>query len=299
MKRLATAMLLCGAWVGTAAASDLQDGLEGRWRGAWVLTRVETYADCAGLHTNNRVNGNLVDGRGRFRFAAGELAKIVSVDLKRSRLDLDIKLTEPNLVSHTEGPFTLFSEANCQIELQVEVPRSAVSGKNLPAVESLLQPVLLRFASVDEARQSRAWNRRKRAAYPPDYDRTLARYAAWKAQRTNDAVQARLDQARDETARLTDRITSDPDYLRGFAAGVEAMKESDPGGCSQLVGLDLAAFEKPPAQQAASANDAQSRADRGRRDGRRLVLGLEMLRRLPACFVEVPRVDDGTASSGN
>jgi len=299
VKQPVISVLLCGALVGTAAASDLQDKLEGRWRGAWVLTRVETYADCAGLHTNNRVNGNLVDARGRFRFAAGELAKIENVDLKRSRLDLDIRMTEPNLVAHKEGPFTLYNAATCQIELQVELPRSAVSDKNLQAVESLLQPVLLRFASVDEARLSSGWNQRKRAPYPPDYDRTLARYAAWKAERANDAVQARLDQARDETSRLADRITSDPDYLRGFAAGIESMKEREPGGCGELVALDLASFDKQPAQQSASANEAQARADRGRRDGRRLVLGLEMLRRLPGCFVEVPRVDDSPAGLGN
>ena len=61
------------------------------------------------------------------------------------------------------------------------------------------QPVLSRFTSQGEATGSRAWNRRQRDPYPEDYERTLAAHAAWKAEQANAAIQARIDQAAEET----------------------------------------------------------------------------------------------------
>ena len=63
--------MACLAVFAPALAGDVESSLETRWRGAWVVTEVETYSDCAGLATNNRVSGNLVTGRGRLRFHAG------------------------------------------------------------------------------------------------------------------------------------------------------------------------------------------------------------------------------------
>lgn len=294
MKRLLAVMLLCGAWGAPAIAGSFQDRIENRWRGAWILTRIDTYADCAGAATHNRVNGSLVDGRGRYRFGAGELAKVERVDLKRSRLDLHVRLREPYLVSWQDGPFTLYREAACQIELEVELPRKVVQNDDLQGVETILQPVVQRFTAENEARASRVFNQRRRAPYPRDYERTLARYEAWKAERTNAAVQARIDQARQETARLADRVSSDPDYLKGFAAGIESMRERDYGNCGALMSVDLTGGE-PKQAYASKTTEEQARFDRGKRDGGKLVLGLELLRRLPGCFVRVPQVEEPPA----
>src|SRR2546422_537338 len=74
----ALAGLLAALAPGTnpARAGDLQRTMDSRWRGAWVLTAVDTYSDCGGFHTDNQVSGTLVSSKGRFRFRPGELGQV-------------------------------------------------------------------------------------------------------------------------------------------------------------------------------------------------------------------------------
>ncbi len=276
--------------VSPARAGDLERSLESRWRGAWVLTSVDSYSDCAGFHTDNDVNGALVSSKGRFRFRAGELAQVEKVDVKHSRIDLLLGIPEPLLLSYKDGPFTLYNETRCLFEMDVELPHSVISKDDVNAVENALRPVLVRFAGQDEATQAKSFNHRQRDAYPADYDRTLAQHAVWKAQQANAVIQARLDKALEETSRLTDRISTEPDYLKGFAAGVNAMKVVDLTKCNDLIARDITNVSTPPTQLAAAfIGEAANRYARGFQDGQRLVLGLEALRRLPACMVPVPQ----------
>lgn len=286
----ALSALTAGLATDPALASNLERRLESRWRGAWILTAVDTYSDCAGTHTNNRVNNTLVSSRGRMRFRPGELAQVVKVDLKRSRLDLLLNLSEPILVSHREGPFTLYNEARCLIELEVELPREVVSRDNLDGVDTALRPILRRHASVDEAMQAKTWNHRQRDPYPADYDQTLAEHRIWKAEQANAAIQARIDQAMAETTRLADRVSSDSDYLKGLAAGIEAMRAVDLGRCGDHMSRDFKSVAPAPARLAlaAFAGEAATRYTNGFQDGQRLVFGLESLRLLPQCLVPVP-----------
>jgi len=273
-----------------ARAGDLQDQMESRWRGAWIVTGAETYADCAGPYTGNRVNGRLVSGRGGNRFRIGELAKVDSIDLKRSRLDLRLTLAEPLLVSHQEGPFVLYDEARCRVELQVEIPRDMVKRDDVNGMEGLIKPVLDRYVTEDAARASARYNRREREAYPRDYDNTLAQYAVWRAQQTNAAVQARMDRLVDETSRIPERITGDPDYMAGFVKGVESGRAPHSTQCPDLMRSDAVAARTSGSSTAAyaSTGDKQDRSALGYQDGLRLTLGLDALRRLPQCFVPVP-----------
>ena len=296
MRRMVVIGFLALAAAAPALARDLQDSLEARWRGAWVLSTVDTRADCAGTHTNNRVNGALVQSQGRFRFRPGELAQVQKIDLKRSRLDLFLRVPEPLLVSYQDGSFTLYNEVRCLVQLEVELPRSLVSGNDVQGIDAALGPVLKRFNSQEEATQTRAWNRRHRDPYPEDYDRTLAAHAAWKAERANAAIQARLEQAAEETSRIADRLSSDPDYLKGFAAGIEATRAIDLSQCGDILARDFNNIApKPPQLPAGRGGEADARANRGYQDGARLVFGLESLRRLPQCFVPVPEVPDKPA----
>lgn len=278
-------------------AGDLQRSIDARWRGAWVLTAVDVYSDCAGLHTNNRVSGTLVSSRGRTRFRPGELAQVGKVDLKRSRVDILVGLPEPILVPYQDGPFTLYNEARCLVELNVELG----SKVDANGIDAALGAVLKRFNNQEEAQQARIYNRRKRDPYPAGYDRTLAEHAAWKAQQTNVAVQAKLDKALEETGRLTDRMSSDPDYLKGFGAGVEAMRAVDLGKCAELMSRDFT--NVAPAQQkvavAGFSGEAAARYGRGYLDGQHLVYGLECLRRLPQCRVPVPELPGPQGTRGN
>jgi hypothetical protein len=103
----------------------------------------------------------------------------------------------------------------------------------------------------------------------------------WKADQRNAMVQARLDQAREETLRLADRVVADADYLTGFARGVERARQASLGDCHAMASRDVASYVVRESEPADSRR-------RGFEDGQRLILGLELMRGLPACFVPVP-----------
>ena len=111
-----------------AFAGGIEKDINKRWLGAWVVTRSEMYSDCNAVYTQNRINGSLVSGRGARRFQPGELAKVTKVDAGRHRIDVRISLVEPVLLTYREGPFTLYDEASCRVELEVEVSRDQVKG---------------------------------------------------------------------------------------------------------------------------------------------------------------------------
>jgi hypothetical protein len=296
-------VLILAAACGAARAGELQNDIDARWRGAWVITGVETSSDCMGFYNDNDVNGRLVSGRGRRHFKPGELARVDSIDLKHSRLDLRLTLVEPVLMSRQDGPFTLYDEARCRINFQVELPREVVKHSDLRSLEMFVMPILQRHAAEDQARASANYNGREREPLPPDYDRTLQRHAAWQAKNTNDAIQASIFKLVDETSRIPDRINDDPDYMGGFVKGVEAGRAARVSQCSDLVAVGNAPppMRDRPAQAAYSspgdriAAERQARAARGYQDGMRLTLGVDAVRRLPGCFVRVPGEDDAPA----
>lgn len=267
-----------------ARAASLEDQVEERLLGAWVVTGTELRSDCNGGATNNRVNGAFVKSDGRFGFAPGELAKVERVDARRSRLDVRLALAEPVLAARREGPFTLYDERRCSVDLEIEVPREAVKAKDVAEIEKRLTPVLERFATADAARDAERFNGRVRESFPEDYDRTLREYGAWRAEQTNAAVQAALDRARDEAGRVGERMQTDAPYLQGFAAGFDDARAGAYGSCETLVA-------RVPGARPSEKNetDEQRRIRLGRNDGFALGLWLDALRRLPGCFVPVPR----------
>jgi hypothetical protein len=307
---LATAALggfLLLAAGGTALAGETQDAVGSRWRGAWVITTAETHSDCMGMYTGNRVSGRLVSSKGHWRFKPGELAQIDGIDLKRDRIDVKMTLAEPLLAPHQDGPFTLYDEASCRMELQVEVARDLVKGKDVAGLDQALTVAVERYGTEDEARASRRYNRRERDPYPADYEKTVAAHASWQARQTNTAVQARIDALVDDTSRIPDRISTDPDYMAGFAHGVETSRASRPDSCPGLMSIGMGTsyastgYGAPgaavPAGRGGTSHvnaagtgdaDAQARYGRGFADGVRLTQGLDAIRRLPGCFLPVP-----------
>jgi hypothetical protein len=269
-----------------ASAGDLQRELAGRWRGSWVIVEVGIHSDCGGMYTNNRLNGRRVSGSGAFTFGAGELAQIDKVDLHRARLDVLLTLGEPMRTSWQDGPFTLYGQASCRVELQAELPRSVVANGDVTAVERALSQALERHDAREEAERSRSWNARQVEPYPDDYEDTLAEHARWKADQANAAVRDRIGQAQAETVRVTERIESDGAYLSGFAEGVERARDLAWPACEGMVrgGVEGFVSRLPGGDKA----DAQRRHDRGFEDGQRLVVSLELSRRLPGCFVPAP-----------
>ena len=272
-----------------AFAGGIEKDINRRWLGAWVVTRSEMYSDCNAVYTQNRVNGTLVSGRGVRRFQPGELAKVTKVDAGRHRIDVRITLVEPVLLSHREGPFNLYDEASCRVELEVEVPRDQVKGQDIASLDRQIAGLVERFSTVEDARLSRAWNKRTREPLPPDYERTLRAHAAWKAEQQNAAVRAKMDEANQTAQRVTERISEDPEYLKGFAAGVQAARQSGAGECANMMAVNLRELSTGTVTLAGIGTvPVQNNYARGHRDGQRLVQGLELVRRLPECLVEVP-----------
>ena len=269
-----------------ASAGDLQRELAGRWRGSWVVLEVGVRSDCGGTYTDNRLNGRRVSGSGAVSFEGGELAQIDKIDLHRARLDLMLTLAEPTRVSWQDGPFTLYRQAECRVELQADLPRSAVAGGDVAAVERALSQALERYDARHEAESSRSWNARQVEPYPEDYDATLAEHGRWKAEQANTAVRDRMGQAQAETVRVTERIESDDAYLSGFAQGVELARDLAWPACEGMVRGGVEGFlTRVPAGE---KTDVQRRHDRGFEDGQRLVVSLELGKRLPGCLVSVP-----------
>ncbi len=294
MRRFALVSIVLFGLSGLVAAKELQSDVTSRWLGAWVVVSLDTYSDCAGMYTNNRVNGLLVKSTGAQRFGAGELARVDKVDLKRSRLDVLLSLVEPVLVSYEDGPFQLFREASCRVELEVEIPRVEVKDKDAQAIEARLLELLERHANEAAARGSDRYNRRERDAYPADYARTERRHAAWRAEQDNAAVQAHLDTAVDETSRAMQRVQDHPLYLTGFGDGVETARHARLDTCAALLAIDLAAIR---AGAAKARPGVEAELADGFGDGQLVALGVELVRRLPSCFVDVPPVE--TESGGD
>lgn len=274
--RLSLALLIAALLSSPGLASDLEDTLSYRWEGAYVVVLLDVKSDCAGFFNDNEVRGAGVKSSARHRLDSGELGRVHSVNLKRKDFELEIELLEPRLMPRRDGPFELFDEAMCKIELEVPVDKKARRG-GADEVDRQLGRVLQRHGSLDDAEQSDAWNRRTRAPYPADYDRTVAEHARWQAQRTNRAVQEKLDWATDAARDVGDDIEDTDEYLRGFAAGVKAARGKYYGDCSSVLATSESFY-----------GYGTGKHEQGRRDGNVLITALELIDRLPRCFVDEP-----------
>jgi hypothetical protein len=247
-----------------------------------VVATAEVYSHCDGSYSNNQVSGRRVSGKGPQRLAPGELGKVHKVTAGRSRVDVLVDLDESLLVPFRDGPFELWNEVHCRVELQFEVPREVVKAGDVEAAEATLAQVLERFEDRQGAERSAAWNRRRRQPYPEDYEETLAEYRAWKAEQTNAAVAARIDRAVDEAAEAARRMrAADAAYVAGFAAGVEELERVSYGDCPSLLSAGFWAVKRSPPRE---RRDDRAFCD-GFDDGQLLAWSLELARRLRGCFV--------------
>lgn len=267
---------------GVTAASSLEDRLEGELRGAWVVIGTEVYSSCDAYYNDNTVNPGGVASKASRRFEPGELGKVDKVKVKRSRVDLLVTLDQPILASRLDGPFELYDERSCKLQLIFEMPREWLRREDLDQVRGRLLETVTTFRDRAAAQAEERWNGRQREAYPDGYELTLARHARWQAEQLNAAVAARLDQAVHDAADIADDVRSDPGYLEGFAAGLAKMRERWPPDCDGAITTTLySAAESPPS----GSKDAFKR---GWQDGQALLFNLRLAERLRGCFVPVP-----------
>lgn len=274
-----SAILLLSA--STALASALEDRMERDLEGAWATLRVEIYSNCSGAYNDNAVHASGVSAKADRRFEAGELVKIDKVKVKRSRVDLLLTLAEPVLKSWSDGPFVLYAEAPCKVQLIFDVPREWVKADDHRKILSEIDRRLTTFDSYETARTSPLWNGREREPLPQDYELTLIRHDIWKAEERNLEIQARADQALETALQAASSVSDDPEYLRGFADGVQAMKFWSENDCNQLISANFSSHSNRP-------RGANKKYKQGFRDGQELVFNLILAKRLEGCYVPVP-----------
>ena len=274
-------VLILSLFPSLAPASSLENALEYRLRGAWAIAKVEMRADCGGIYNNNEVRAGGVSAKASKYFEVGELVHIEKINLKSSRLDLFLKLSEPILVSRMDGPFELFDERSCKVQLILPLSRSLIRAGNPAPILIVVEDALEVFPSRQAAVHSPSWNHRVRADYPPDYDETLYQHAVWKAEQTNVAISDRITMASREALRVMDRISTRPAYLAGFADGVASMRRWSEDDCGDLLSARFESVSKRGDQNGRDSKD-------GFRDGQELSFNLLLIDRLQGCYVPPP-----------
>lgn len=260
-----------------AAHADLQDRLNSRWRGAWVIVNAELYSNCDSVYANNRVNGDLIRGIGRVKLSTGELAKVYKVDVKRHRVDVLLDLNESILIEYQDGPFTLYREASCRVELLVDTGGQRTKKLGTGDIEALFAPWLERYARQTEAEHSPNWNRRARQAYPENYEQTLAEYRIWQVEQHNQLVEERINDSIEQASQLLVAVSENGDFGVGLGYGLMAMKENIRGNCDRLLASNPGTYEEP--------YDAPNRTwANGYTTGQHLGYYVELAQRLRGCF---------------
>jgi len=274
-------------WLVAPARAGMQDDLNDRWRGAWVVVEGELYSNCDGTYTNNESKGRLIRGEGRVILPAGELAKVHKMDLKRRRVDVFLDIQEPVLQGYRDGPFVLYREEACQVELMIAIPDGG--GGDLERIEAELDVLLERYPLLAEARRSPAWNRRERRSYPPDYEKTVAEHRAWKAEAFNRGVEDRIRDSVSRSSRLLQGVHSversdvrvQEEFKNGFFQGLNLMTGSIRGSCQQL-------FASRPSTYARNLNPPNRAWAEGFAAGQQLAYHVGLAERLQGCFASAP-----------
>jgi hypothetical protein len=266
------------------SASDLGERLNRELAGGWSVLEVEIYSSCGGTYSDNTVGAVGVSSKAENRFSEGELVKIDKVKVKRQRVDLLLTLAVPLRRARIDGPFELYDDLRCRAQLIFPVGREQVKTANAEAILTQIRERLGVFPSLAEAQESDAWNGREPEPLPPDYDTTLQRHAAWKAEQTNAEVRAAIDRALSAAADVADDLRDDTDYLAGFADGAEKMSSFATTDCSSLLNASFSVHHKN------APKDRAKRWREGYDDGQELVFNVLLADRLRTCVVPVPLV---------
>jgi hypothetical protein len=261
------------------AQADLQDDLNARWRGAWVIVTGELYSNCDGLTTDNRISGDLILGNGRHAFAPGELARITRVDARRRRVDVFLDIAEPMLIEYRDGPFTLYREATCPVELLIDYGDARTRDLGVAGVETEFNRWFERYARLEDAEASASWNQRLREDYPVDYEQTLADYERWKVDQHNRLVDERIDDSIEETSHLLAQVSSNPEFGAGLSYGIAAMREDISEDCGRLVASAPETFARD--YEAPSPDWGN-----GFKTGQQLAYHVELSQRLRGCHID-------------
>lgn len=275
-------LALCCTLAAPASASELGDRLNHRLKGGWGVLEVEVYSACSATYSDNEVSSAGVASKAPNRFAAGELVKVDKVKVKRQRVDLMLTLDAPLRVAHMDGPFELYEQRPCRVQLIVPLSRELVKNADVEGLVAEVVHHLTLYPSREEARMADGWNGRETKPMPEGYEETLQRHAVWRAEQTNIAVTTAIDHALTEAAHTASHVDDDADYLAGFAKGAERMADFSITGCESLSNAAFTSYRhKAPSDTSRGWED-------GWEDGQKLVFYVLVADRLRSCLVPVP-----------
>lgn len=252
------------------ARADAEGDLRARWTGATVITKIPVFSECTDHFTDNAVPpGGLPRGAG-LRFGAGEIATVDKIDVTWTRIDVSIGLLEPFRLSWTEGPYTLYDQRRCRVQLKLELPRDV--RKDPAKAGAAIGALLGAFSNPAEARRAPSFNARRVEAYPANWEKTRAEYETWHATRVNAKVQERMATLLREAQDTIDRARDDEAYQRCFGKGAHSRSYQSFGSCESVLDTYF-------------VSSGSCENQRGFDDGQRLAWTVGMVRALSACFV--------------
>ncbi|MEO8275922.1 MAG: hypothetical protein ABI639_06850 [Thermoanaerobaculia bacterium] len=253
--------------------SDLQRDLVGRF----ALTTGDLKSECSDHYTDMKVIGTRASGGSGSRFEGGELVRIDNVHSgMMAGLDVNVSIVEPYLLSFTDGPFTVFDQRRCRVQLNFDVARDIRKDKTKSA--AAIAGVLSLFDSESAARAA-SWNRRKVAAYPAGWEKTRHEYEQWKFVHGNELVRAKTEDVLDEAGRILNSMPSDDDYSKSFGDGARSRSSESWSDCEAMLNANF--------YSTGSAGSGGS--SRGWSDGQHVAWSTLLAHALQACIREPPR----------
>ena len=281
------AMMLAASVAHAQAAArtyEARETFESRWQGAWVVTSAPTMSDCNGIYSDNWVSGASVRGHGRHLIEAGTPARVDYVEVTPSRLTISLTLSERLYVTSPRREYTLANTARCQIDLKVTVPPGLASEGDVLALEALLEPVVERHASEDQAIVTSGFLPLDTVDYATTRQEAIAEHQEWKAAESNAAIESRLREWSARNERISSQMSPDPDYKAGFSRGFEDGRGAPVMTCAELAKAAPAPYWPTAANAALAARGKNQKAwARGYQDGIRLAQGVEAVHALEAC----------------
>ncbi len=272
MSRSPNLLILAAAFVCAAAAhADVEADLRSALVGRYALAKSELVSECTEHFTDMKVVGGRLAGGTGTRFAGGELLRIDNVNVGAlAGLDVNLSLVEPYRLSFEDGPFEVFDQRRCRVQLNFEVPREVRKDvqKALAAVGAVLEV-------FDDAAAAKGagWNGRQVEPYPKEWEQTKREYDAWKLTQVNGLVRAKTEQVLDEGRRVLNYMASDDDYLWSFAAGARARSDS----WSDCEAMLEATFY---------STGSGGKSSRGWSDGQHVAWANHLAHALQDCYVE-------------
>jgi len=278
-RKVLVAITLC-ALCASLWAGKVQDELNRRLQGAWVILDAPVSSTCDGGYTNNKVNGDRILSGDGFLFREGELAQITKVDLKRSRVDVLLQIITPYRISWQDGPFQLYDHRTCQVELLVDLPRDMVRQKQTGSIEAAILQVMKAFSSREDALSSDDYNGRETEPLPANYQQTLADYEEWKREEFNRLLAEEIHKCREQYTMILKDVRESPEYGAGFTRGIREMLRALPFDCDQLARATEFSYKKTISSSENATRDYRE----GYEDGQLLAFYMTRADRLDGCF---------------